>query len=222
LITSILALLISLPFSFALALFLGEYFQKGKMASLLRSVLDLLSGIPSVIYGFWGLFVLVPIVRQIQLVLGVPALGVGVLTAALILALMIIPYSASISREVIALVPQELKEAALSLGATRFEMVRSIIIPYAKSGMFAGVLMSFGRAISETMAVTMLIGNSNKIPTSIFSAANTMSSVIANEFAEATQALYLSSLVELALILFVITAIFGLIGRIVIKKWVVA
>ena len=220
-VTAIMALIISLPFSIAMALFLGEYFKEGKWASLLKSVLDLLAGIPSVIYGFWGLFVLVPIIRQLELMIGVTPLGVGILTSSLVLALMIIPYSASISREVIALVPQELKEAALSLGATPFEMIRKVVLPYAKSGIFAGVLMSFGRAISETMAVTMLIGNVNKIPFSIFSPANTMSSVIANEFAEATEALYLSSLIELALILFFVTAVFSFIGRLVIKKWVI-
>lgn len=220
-ITALLALLISIPFSIAIALFLGEYFKTGVWSSILKSVLDLLSGIPSVIYGFWGLFVLVPLVRSFEIAIGVTPIGVGIFTSSIVLALMIIPYSASISREVIALVPQDLKEAALSLGTTPLEMIRRVILPYAKSGIFAGILMSFGRAISETMAVTMLIGNANKIPLSIFSAANTMSSVIANEFAEATEALYLSSLIELALILCVITTIFSFGGRIIIKKWVI-
>ena len=112
-------------------------------------------------------------------------------------------------------------EAALSLGATPFEVIRKVIIPYAKSGMFAGQLMAFGRAISETMAVTMLIGNANKMPTSIFSPANTLASVIANEFAEASEALYLSSLVELGMILFFVTAFFSFVGRIIIKRWIV-
>jgi phosphate transport system permease protein len=220
-ITSVLALLISLPFSFALSIYVGQYLKEGLVSSVLNSTLDLLAGIPSVIYGFWGLFVLVPIIRNIEVSLGVFPYGVGILSSSLILALMIIPYSASISREVISLVPNDLKEAALSLGATPFEVVTKVILPYAKSGIFAGILMSFGRAISETMAVTMLIGNSNKIPSSIFSPANTLASVIANEFAEASEAEYLSSLIELALVLFFVTAIFSFVGRIIIKKWMV-
>ncbi|RAP38993.1 phosphate ABC transporter permease subunit PstC [Candidatus Marinamargulisbacteria bacterium SCGC AAA071-K20] len=221
LITSILALLISLPFSAALSIFIGEYLKEGFWTTVLNSSIDLLAGIPSVIFGFWGLFVVVPIIRKIELFLGIIPHGVGILSSSIILALMIIPYSASISREVISLVPQDIKEAALSLGATPFEMVTKVILPYAKSGIFAGFLMSFGRAISETMAVTMLIGNSNKIPSSIFSPANTLSSVIANEFAEAAEAEYLSSLIELALVLFFVTAFFSLVGRFIIKKWMV-
>jgi phosphate transport system permease protein len=187
----------------------------------LNSTLDLLAGIPSVIYGFWGLMVLVPMVRQVEVSLGVVPHGVGIFSASIILALMIVPYSASISREVISLVPHDLKEAALSLGATKFEVITKVILPYARSGIFAGILMSFGRAVSETMAVTMLIGNANKLPSSIFSPANTLASVIANEFAEASEALYLSSLIELALILFFVTAIFSFVGRLIIKKLMV-
>ena len=221
LITSIVALLISIPFSFALAVFVGEYLKDSVWASILNTTLDLLAGIPSIIYGFWGMFVLVPLVRDFEIFIGVVPHGVGIFSASIVLALMIIPYSASISREVIALVPHELKEAALSLGATPFEMVMKIILPYAKSGIFAGVLLSFGRAISETMAVTMLIGNSNKLPTSIFSPSNTLASVLANEFAEASEAMYLSSLIELALILFLVTTLVSYFGRYIIKKWMV-
>lgn len=219
-ITSVLALLISLPFSFALAIFLGQYVKEGIWSSIFNTALDLLAGIPSIIYGFWGLFVLVPIVRDFENYIGVLPNGVGILSASVVLAVMIIPYSASISREVISLVPDDIREAAMSLGATPFECVTKVILPYTRSGIFAGILMSFGRAISETMAVTMLIGNSNKIPTSIFSPANTLASIIANEFAEASEELYLSSLIELALVLFFVTAVFSLIGRLIIKKWV--
>ena len=183
--------------------------KKGPLPTLLSSTIDLLAGIPSVIYGFWGMMVLVPIIRNIQNAIGVTPNGVGILTSSIILAIMIIPYSASISKEVLSLVPTDIKEAALSLGATQTEVIKKIMLPYVRSGIFAGLLMSFGRAISETMAVTMLIGNSNKIPNSIFSPANTLASVIANEFAEASEALYLSSLIELALILFFITALFS-------------
>jgi phosphate transport system permease protein len=216
--TSFLALLISIPFSLAISIFLGEYFREGPLSSFLKSAIDLLAGIPSVIYGFWGLFVLVPLVRALEMKLGVAPYGVGVLTASLVLTIMIIPYSASLSREVIQMVPRDLKEAGLSLGATRFEVIRKVILPYARSGIFAGALLALGRAIGETMAVTMVIGNSNLLPKSIFSPANTMASVIANEFAEASESIQVASLIEVALLLFVVTTIINLIGRQIIKR----
>jgi len=218
LVTSFLALLISLPFSLAISLFLGEYFRTGPVSKVLNHATDLLSGIPSVIFGFWGLLFLVPLVRKVELSLGVTPYGVGILSSSLVLAVMIIPYTSSMGREVIRLVPQDIKEAAYSLGATRFEVVRRVIIPYARSGLAAGVLLSLGRALGETMAVTMVIGNSNFLPADIFSPANTMASVIANEFTEATGDMYLSSLMEIALLLFVITAIVNLVGNMVMKK----
>ena len=156
--------------------------------------------------------------RWVELRIGVPPYGVGILTSSLVLSIMIIPYSASLGREVIGLVPADLKEAAFSLGATRFEVIRKIILPYARSGILAGVLLSLGRALGETMAVTMVIGNSNMLPKSIFSPANTMASVIANEFTEATGKIYLASLTEIALVLFVVTAIINIAGKIVIIK----
>jgi phosphate transport system permease protein len=218
LLTSFLALLISLVFSLPLSIFLGEYNRYGVISSFVKTVVELLAGIPSVIYGFWGLFFFVPIVRVIQLEVGAPPYGVGVLTASLILAIMIIPYSASLGREMIALVPSDLKEAALSLGATRFEMIRKVILPYARSGIFAGILLSLGRALGETMAVTMVIGNANFIPKSIFAPANTMASIVANEFTEATGKVYLASLIEIALLLFIITMVINLIGKVVISR----
>jgi phosphate transport system permease protein len=218
LITSFLALLISTFFSIPISIFLGYYYREGKASSFVKTVIELLAGIPSVIYGFWGLFFFVPVIRFIETELGVAPYGVGILASSLILAIMIIPYSASLGREVINLVPNDLKEAALSLGATRFEVIRKVILPYARSGIFAGILLSLGRALGETMAVTMLIGNSNFLPTSIFSPANTMASVIANEFTEATGAVYLASLIELALLLFVVTTIINIIGKIIIIK----
>ncbi|MGD8628207.1 MAG: phosphate ABC transporter permease subunit PstC [bacterium] len=216
--TSFLALAISLPFSVSISVFLGEYFREGPVSAFLRSAIDLLAGIPSVIYGFWGLFVLVPLVRSFQMEIGVPPFGVGIFTSSLVLAIMIVPYSAALGREVIQLVPSDLKEAALSMGATRAEVVWKVILPYARSGMFAGILLSLGRAIGETMAVTMVIGNSNFIPRGIFSPANTMASLIANEFAEATEPIYVSSLVEIGLLLFVVTTVVNIVGRHVIKK----
>lgn len=218
LITSFLALAISLPFSFGLAIYLGEYSTRGTISSVLQSAIELLAGIPSVIYGFWGLFVLVPIVRSLESALSVTPVGVGIFTASLVLAIMIIPYSSSLGREVIRLVPDELKEAAYSLGATRFEVIKKVIIPYVLSGITAGNLLALGRAIGETMAVTMVIGNSNTIPKSIFAPANTMASVIANEFTEATDHLYLSSLIEIGLLLFIVTMIINMAGKQIIKK----
>ena len=217
-ITSFLALFISIPFSLSISIFLGEYFKEGIFSSVLKSAVELLAGIPSVIYGFWGLFVLVPVIRMLELKLGAAPYGVGVLTSSLILAIMIIPYSASIGREVIQLVPADLKEAAFSLGATRFEVIKKVIVPYARSGIFAGILLSLGRALGETMAVTMVIGNSNFIPNSIFAPANSMASIIANEFTEAVDELYLSSLIEIGLLLFIVTAIINIIGKYVIKR----
>ena len=216
--TSFLALLISLPFSISVSIYLGERLKDGPMKTFLESVIDVLAGIPSVIYGFWGLMVLVPIIMNLEMALGIIPYGVGVFTSSLILAIMIIPYSVSLTKQVISMVPSELKEGAYSLGATPFEVTRFITLPNAKSGIFAGQLMSFGRAISETMAVTMVIGNRNEIPSSIFDPANTLASVIANEFAEASDALYLSSLIQLGLTLLIITTAINLVGRIVIKR----
>lgn len=219
LLTSFLALVISTPFSIAVAIFLGEYYKSGIVAEIFKNVIDLLAGIPSVIYGFWGLFVLVPLVRVIELKLNVPPYGVGIFTSSLILAIMILPFSVSLSRQVISMVPSHLKEAAYSLGATRFEVITKIIIPYTKSGLFAGLLLALGRALGETMAVTMLIGNTHSIPTGIFSPGNTMASVIANEFSEATGKIYTSALIEMGLFLFVVATIINVFGKQVIKRF---
>jgi phosphate transport system permease protein len=216
--TSFLALAVSVPFSLAISIFLGEYFRDGALSGFLKSAIDLLAGIPSVIYGFWGLLVLVPVVRGLQAKLGVAPFGVGIFTSALVLAVMIVPYAAALGREVIQLVPGDLKEAGLSLGATRYEIIRKIVLPYARSGILAGVVLALGRAIGETMAVTMVIGNSNLIPKSIFSPANTMASVIANEFVEATDKIYVSSLIQVGLVLFLVTTVVNIVGRHVIRK----
>lgn len=217
--TSFLALLITIPFSLSVSLFLGEYYQKGFFSNLLRNSIELLGGIPSVIYGFWGLFFLVPIMRKFESSIGVPPLGLGILTTSLLLFIMIIPYSASIGREVISLVPAELKQAALAMGCTKYEVIKSVILPYARSGIFAGILLALGRALGETMAVTMVIGNKNAIPTGIFSPASTMASVIANEFTEAVGDVYLASLIEVGLLLFIVTTIINILGKQVIKRF---
>ena len=219
LLTSFLALIISIPFSFAVAIYLGEYNSKGWLSNLLKNTVELIAAVPSVIYGFWALVVLVPMVRALEIKLGVVPYGIGIFTASIVLAIMIIPYAASLGREMIKIVPQSLKEGAYSLGATRFEVIRSVILPYTKSGLFAGILLSLGRALGETMAVTMVIGNTSIIPDSIFAPGNTMASVIANEFTEADRTVYLSALIELGLVLFLVTVVINMIGKRVIKRF---
>jgi len=218
LLTSILSLLISVPFSLSISILISDYIKGGLLSSILQIFTELIAGIPSVVIGLWGLFVLVPLVRKLETKIGITPYGVGIFTASIILAIMIIPYSASIGREVLSLVPKEIKEGGFSLGATKFEVIKNISLPYAKSGILAGFLLSFGRAFGETMAVTMVIGNSNKIPKSIFMPGNTMASVIANEFAEATTKLYISSLIEMALLLFLVSTVINIFGRYVIKR----
>jgi len=219
LLTSFIALIISIPFSIAVAIFLGEYFPKGWVSEMLKNTIELIAAVPSVIYGLWGFLVLVPLVSAIEVKLGIqPQQGWGIFTASLILAVMIIPYAASLGRSVIGMVPSALKEAAYALGATRWEVIRSVIIPYTKSGLFAGILLSLGRALGETMAVTMLIGNSNDLPKNIFSTGNTMASAIALFFGEAND-LRRSSLIELGLVLFLITLVINMLGKRVIKRF---
>jgi phosphate transport system permease protein len=219
LLTSFLALIISIPFSFAVAIYLGEYNSKGWLSNLLKNTVELIAAVPSVIYGFWALVVLVPMVRALEIKLGVLPYGIGIFTASIVLAIMIIPYAASIGREMIKIVPQSLKEGAYALGATRYEVIKSVILPYTKSGLFAGILLSLGRALGETMAVTMVIGNTSIIPTSIFAPGNTMASVIANEFTEADRSVYLSALIELGLVLFLVTVVINIIGKRIIKRF---
>lgn len=217
--TSFLALIISIPFSFSIAIFLGEYYPRGWFSDALKNVIELIAAIPSVIYGFWGLFVLVPVVRTFEIKIGVEPVGLGILSASLILAVMIIPYAASLGREMIKMVPSSLKEAAYAMGATRWEVIRSVILPYCRSGLFAGVLLSLGRALGETMAVTMVIGNTSIMPKNIFSLGNTMASVIANEFTEAANPVYLSALIELGLVLFLVTVVINMVGKRVIQRF---
>jgi phosphate transport system permease protein len=215
LITSAIALAICLPLAFSTSLFIAEYYRSSKLSSILSSLVDLLAGIPSIVYGLWGFYTLRPMLVK----LGLSDQGFGIFTSSLILAIMIIPYATSISTEIIAMVPSELKEAAYALGATRAEVIFSVIIPNAGSGIIAGYILAFGRAIGETMAVTMLIGNSNSVPSGIFDTGNTMASIIANQFGEAS-GLKLSSLIAIGLILFVITGIVNSIGKFIIRRFV--
>jgi len=212
-ITSVGALLISLPLSFSASLFLGEYYRGTKMAKVLGMMVDLLAGIPSIVYGLWGFYVLRPLLID----LGLPNQGFGIFIASIILAIMIIPYATSLSSEIITMVPNELKEAAYSLGATKLEVITNVIVPTARSGIVAGYILSFGRALGETMAITMLIGNSNIVPNGLFSTGNTMASVIANQFGEA-EGLKLSALIAIGLLLFLITGVINAIGKFIIKK----
>jgi phosphate transport system permease protein len=218
LLTSLVALVIATILSLALAILMGEYFRTGPFSAIMRTAVELLAGIPSVVYGFIGLFFFVPVVRVIQEVLGLPPFGVGIFTTSLLLAFMILPYSASIGREMISLVPSDLKEAALSLGATPSETIMKVTLPYASSGIMGGVLLSLGRALGETMAVTMVIGNANALTFNIFAPGNTMASVIANEFSEASSNLYLSSLIEIGLLLFVVSTLINIAGKIVVNR----
>lgn len=213
LMTTLLALVFCIPFSLPVALFVGEYFKGSKVAAILATVTDLLAGIPSIIYGLWGFYTLRPWIMA----LNISPQGSSILTASLVLAIMIVPYAASLSAEFIKMIPNDLKEGAYSLGATRAEVIRHIVFPVAGSGIFSSYVLAIGRALGETMTVTMLIGNTNNIPESITSTGNSMASIIANQFGEA-DGLRLSSLIAIGLILFLITAIINLIGKMMIKR----
>ena len=219
--SSILALIISTPIALGIAIYISEL-APGWLQRPLVFVTELLAAIPSIVYGLWGVFVLVPQVRQLQaatpewmrsipLFTG-PPLGVGMLSAALILAIMVIPFSSSVAREVLRAVPQSQREGAYALGATRWEAIRMALY-FARTGIVGAVMLGFGRALGETMAVTMVIGNSPQITASLYAPQYTMAAVLANEFAEATDDLYLHALVEIGLVLFIITLIINAISR---------
>ena len=211
--TAFLALFFCFPFSLAVALFNGEYFKGKKISSVVRSVVDLLAGIPSIVYGLWGFYAVRPLIIE----MGLNAQGFGIFLSAVVLAIMIIPYASSLSTEFISMVPNNLKEGAYSLGATQIEMVRHISLPTATSGIAASYILALGRALGETMAVTMLIGNTDRIPSGIRDTGNTMASVIANQFGEA-DGVKLSSLIAIGLLLFIITALINLIAKLVMKR----
>nr|WP_229210067.1 phosphate ABC transporter permease subunit PstC [Duganella sp. Root1480D1] len=221
LVTSALALLIAFPVSFGIALFLTEVCPVW-LRRPLGTAIELLAGIPSIIYGMWGLFVFAPLFGDyvqpfLKATLGSlpwigvlfkgPTMGIGILTASIILAVMIIPFISSVMRDVFEIVPAVLKESAYGLGCTRWEVVRKVVLPYSKTGVVGGVMLGLGRALGETMAVTFVIGNANSLKPSLFAAGASITSTLANEFAEATSRLHISSLYALAFILFVITFI---------------
>ncbi|CQB86663.1 Phosphate transport system permease protein pstC [Chlamydia trachomatis] len=213
LMTSLLALLFTIPFSLSVALFTGEYFKGRRVATVVSSLVDLLAGIPSIVYGLWGFYT----VRPILVSLNVNAQGFGVLLASIVLAIMIIPYASSLSAEFIGMIPNELKEGIYSLGATRLEVIRHISIPVAGSGIFAAYILAFGRALGETMAVTMLMGNTSNVPLSLRDTGDTMASVIANQFGEAS-GVKLSALFAIGFLLFLITALINLVAKGVVHR----
>lgn len=213
LLTTALALILCVFLALPVALFTGEYFRGMKVAGILSTVVELLAGIPSIIYGLWGFYVL----RELFMQLNLSPAGSGILTAAFVLAIMIVPYAASLSSEFIKMVPAQMKEGAYAMGATRAEVIRHVIFPVAGSGIFSAFILAIGRALGETMAVTMLIGNTNDIPESLRQTGNTMASIIANQFGEA-DGLKLSALIGIGLLLFVITAMINLAGRILIRR----
>ena len=223
--TSIVALVIATPLALGVAIYIAE-FAPTWLRTPIAFLVDLLAAIPSVVYGLWGIFVLVPIMRSTvmpflrdTLHLGAtpffagPAYGPSVLTAGVILAIMALPYISSVSREVLLAVPRTQREAALALGATRWEAIRGAVLPYARTGIIGGIILGLGRALGETMAVTMVIGNRHDLSASLFAPGYSIASLIANEFTEASGDLHLSALMAAGFVLFVITLIVNAIAR---------
>jgi phosphate transport system permease protein len=220
-VTSAIALLIAIPVSFGISVFLTEL-SPVWLRRPLGTAIEMLAAIPSIIYGMWGLFVFAPLFQHhVQPLLGDtigripgagllfsgPFMGIGMLTAGIILAVMVIPFITAVMRDVFELVPPMLKESSYALGSTTWEVVRSVVLPYTKVGVIGGIMLGLGRALGETMAVTFVIGNAHRLSPSLFAPGNSIASALANEFTEAVGDLYTSSLVELGLILFLITTI---------------
>ncbi len=222
--SSILSLLIAAPIALGIAIFISELCPN-RLKPALVFLTELLAAIPSIVYGLWGIFVLVPAVRAFEVsfpqslkwipLFSGPPFGLGMLAAALILAVMVIPFTSSVAREVLKSVPVAQREGAYALGATRFEAISAALF-YARTGIVGAVLLGFGRALGETMAVTMVIGNNPRISLSLFAPQHTMSAVLANEFTEAAEPLYLSALIEIGLVLFVITLVVNSLSRLLI------
>jgi phosphate transport system permease protein len=229
--TSIIALAIAVPVSFGIALFLTETCPVW-LRRPLGTAIELLAGVPSIIYGIWGLFIFAPLFSKhiqpyLQAALGDvpviggwfagPPIGIGILAAGIVLSLMVIPFIASVMRDVFETVPHVLKESAYGVGATTWEVVWHIVLPYTRVGVIGGIMLGLGRALGETMAVTFIIGNANKIIGSLFAPGNSIASVLANEFGEADPGLHISSLFALGLVLFVITFVV-----LAISRWLIA
>ncbi len=222
--SSVLALVIATPIALGIAIFISELCP-ARLRTPLVFLTELLAAIPSIVYGLWGIFVLVPAVRVFQTSLpeslralpffSGPPLGVGMLSAALILAIMVVPFTSSVARETLKAVPDAQREGAYALGATRFEAIRAAMY-FARTGILGAVMLGFGRALGETMAVTMVIGNNPQVSASLFAPQYTMAAVIANEFTEAADELYLNALIEIGLVLFAITLIVNGLSRLLI------
>jgi phosphate transport system permease protein len=225
LVTSFLALLLAVPIGVGSAVYLAELASR-RLGATVSFVMELLAAIPSIVFGIWGFFILAPFLRTtvepwliehfgfIPLFSGAP-FGIGILNAGIILAIMVVPTIVSISREVLLATPQSLREASLALGATQAESI-GVALNAAKPGILGAVILALGRALGETMAVTMVIGNTNRIPTSLLDPGATMASVIANEFTEATSPVYLSALVQIALVLFAVTIVMNALARLLV------
>ena len=227
-VTSLVALLLAVPVAIGVALFLTDL-GPASLRRPVSAVIELLAAVPGVVYGLWAAIVLAPLMRTtiepaLEDHLGFlpmfrgPKVGVGLLCASLVLAVMILPTIASVSREVLRAVPSELREGGLALGATRWDVVRRIVLPHAKSGIFGAILLGYGRAVGETMAVAMVVGSRPEITTSLFSPGYTMSSVITNEFAEAASPLHVAALAEIGLVLFAMTLAFNVAARILVSR----
>jgi phosphate transport system permease protein len=222
--SSVLALVIATPIALGIAVFLSELSPRAIKQPLVF-LTELLAAVPSIVYGIWGIFVLVPFVRRLQVLtpdflktvplFSGPPLGVGMLSAGLVLAVMVVPFIASVAREILRAVPGNQREAAYALGATRWEAIRMALF-YARTGILGAVMLGLGRALGETMAVTMVIGNNPQVSWSLFAPQYTMAAVIANEFTEAAGELYLDALVEIGLVLFVITVVINVLSRVLI------
>lgn len=225
--SSLIALLLALPLGLSMALFLSENFLPPLFRDVLGFVVDLLAATPSVVYGLWGIFVLVPLVQEYGTVIGVhcanipflkgPAYGYSLLTASLVLALMLLPTITAISRSALKAVPATLREGSYALGATRWETIIRVLFPCAAPGIVAATILAFGRAMGETMAVTMLIGNSQRLASSLFSPSNTLSALLANQFAEA-DGLQISALMYAALLLVIMTLGTNLLGEMMLRR----
>jgi phosphate transport system permease protein len=222
--SSLLAMILSTPIALGIAIYISELSPK-ILRQPLAYLTELLAAIPSIVYGLWGIFVLTPIARKLELLTPAalrkfplfsgPPLGVGMGTAAIILAIMVIPFTSSVAREILKNVPIAQREAAYALGATRWEAIK-VAIGYGKTGIIGAIMLGLGRALGETMAVTMVIGNNPQVSPSLFAPQYTMAAVIANEFTEAADALYQNALIEIALLLFIVTVVVNIISRLLI------
>ncbi len=227
-VSTLIALLLAVPLSLAIAFFLVELAPPA-VSRVVGTLIELLAAIPSIIYGMWGLFVFAPFMAEhvqpgLASTLGFlplfqgPPMGIGMLTAGIILAFMILPFICAIARDVFLLVPKTIRESAFGMGATTWEVAYKVMIPYGLVGLMGAVFLGLGRALGETMAVTFVIGNSHQISASLFAAGNSIASTLANEFAEATETIYTSALIELGLVLFVITYLVQVLAQFLLRR----